>query len=1002
MERMKKLKSNSIMKKMLFPMIVVMLVQAGLFAGTILWGGTIEQLNNNSFDILNERVINRKNYLQNEMIQRWSNLTETEESVNNKVARVLAQENAALVDITANSPLAVEILEQTSTDILYLIRKNSVTGAFLILNGQDSADLSAGDMVKSGLYIRDDDPVTNPNDTSDLLIERAPSAITKTLGIPMDTGWYPTFQFYADDPEYGRFYQKPFQAAVEHPQISAADLGYWCRPFCLYGDEEEVITYSIPLRQEDGTAYGVLGVELKLDYLRTMLPSEEVDASDKGAYLLCVDENEDMQVDLVLASGPISKVLFGEEKRVVLAPPPDYTNVYRLERNERITDTTFASLQYLKLYNSNTPFENEKWALAGIVQSKTLLSFSRSVQTAVLIALVLSLFISIVSVLMVGSFFTKPITALVRKVRESDPTKPVQLEKTRITEIDELASAVEALSSSVFDSASKLSQIIHMANIPIGAFEQQKGVNRVFCTDGFFDIMEIEGPDKASYLPVQQFARMLREKERYVDAMEDGGQVKVYRMLTKEGVPKWVRVKLVQDGEHMLGVAVDVTQEMLEKKKIEYERDYDLLTNLLNRRAFHARIAKCFENPKTLRTAAFVMFDLDNLKYINDTYGHDFGDEYIRCAASIFKEFIAYNGVVARMSGDEFYVFLSGYEDKKQIRRVIGDVRENLRKATLTLPDSRTIKIRASAGVSWYPGDSASYEELIKYADFAMYKVKNTIKGELYEFDRESYNRDSFLLRSREDLNKLIDEELVEYAFQPIVDAQSGRVFAYEALMRPQMGTLNSPVDVLRLARSQSKLYQIEHLTWFKALKAFDRNQEALAGCKVFINSIPNQLLTESDIYDIEKLYRPLLERVVIELTENDEIDEQATSRKQRLVQYWDCCLALDDFGSGYNGDAVLLSITPDFVKIDMSIVRGIDEDQNRQVLFENLIAYSKERHIKVIAEGVETRSEMETLIALGADYMQGYYLGKPSYHPQGIEESTVQEIRAAAKRRKE
>lgn len=123
MVRIKKLKSNSIMKKMLFPMIVVMLVQAGLFAGTILWGGTIEQLNNNSFDILNERVINRKNYLQNEMIQRWSNLTETEETVNNKVAQVLAQENAALSDITANSPLAVEILEQTSADILYLIRE---------------------------------------------------------------------------------------------------------------------------------------------------------------------------------------------------------------------------------------------------------------------------------------------------------------------------------------------------------------------------------------------------------------------------------------------------------------------------------------------------------------------------------------------------------------------------------------------------------------------------------------------------------------------------------------------------------------------------------------------------------------------------------------------------------------------------------------------------------------------------------------------------------------
>lgn len=140
----------------------------------------------------------------------------------------------------------------------------------------------------------------------------------------------------------------------------------------------------------------------------------------------------------------------------------------------------------------------------------------------------------------------------------------------------------------------------------------------------------------------------------------------------------------------------------------------------------------------------------------------------------------------------------------------------------------------------------------------------------------------------------------------------------------------------------------------------------------------------------------------MIELTENDDIDKQATSRKQRLVQYWNSCLALDDFDSGYNGDAVVLSVTPDFVKIDMSINRGIDEDENRQVLFENLIAYFKERHIKVIAEGVETRSEMKTLISLGADYMQGYYLGKPRYHPQGIEESTVQEIQAVATRRNE
>ncbi len=287
-------------------------------------------------------------------------------------------------------------------------------------------------------------------------------------------------------------------------------------------------------------------------------------------------------------------------------------------------------------------------------------------------------------------------------------------------------------------------------------------------------------------------------------------------------------MNIFEDELKVLGVVVDVTKEFIEKRKIEYERDFDILTNLLNRRAFHSQIQEKFKNKDELKIAAFIMWDLDNLKYINDTYGHDAGDEYIRCLADILKKFISWNGIVSRLSGDEFYVFIYGYESKDSIRDIINSVKKQMNNTLLKLHDGTEFKIRASAGISWYPDDSTNYDELMRYADFAMYQIKNTIKGEVSEFDINIYNKDSFLLSNREELNKLIDGQLVEYAFQPIVDCK-GKVFAYEALMRPKIKTFSSPIDVIRLARSQSKLYQIERITWFKALKSFKNTKKNLA-----------------------------------------------------------------------------------------------------------------------------------------------------------------------------
>lgn len=980
------------MRKMMFPMMVVLLLQSCLFVGTIIFGGTVEQLNRNSFDILNERVINRKNYIENEMLQRWTNIGDAVQMVNEKASSILAENGMTVGDLYVGSQETADILDSVSQTLIYTLRRQSVTGAFVVLNGQDDPNQTYG-TTKSGIYLRDMNAHSNAGDNSDLLIERASSSITQKLGISMDTGWKPQFQFSTDMPEASYdFFYKPFRAAFAYPGTSYSDLGYWSRPFQLNEDDVSVITYSVPLLC-DGVPYGVFGIEVSVDYLKSLLPYDEIAADKAGSYLLAIGDEGELAYENVLASGPVFKQLYGDQKTLRMQKHETYGNSRLIERNERSKTDIYGCVQYFKLYNSNTPFESDRWALIGMVQENKLLGFSHKVEMTVGISIVISIAAGLLIVLISSRIVTNPITQLARKVKESDPHRPVHLDKTRIVEIDQLASAVESLSDSVAESASKLSKIVEMTSTAIGAFEINQKEGRTFYTERLFEILGLDDSYQDNgFISNRAFFKKIREIEKSLEQEQTRENVWLFK-IQRETEYRWVSIKLAYDEERILGVAEDVTQEIVEKKKIEYERDYDLLTNLINRRAFYTALTELFLQPEKLKTAAMMMFDLDNLKYINDTYGHDYGDKYIRCTAQILKKYTPDGAVVSRMSGDEFYIFLYGYDGKDEILSIIDHLRQGLAETAFPLPDNASFRVRASAGIAWYPDDTDSYEQLIRYADFAMYTVKHTVKGQFMQFNIEEYQKESYLLHNKEELNKFIDGQLVEYHFQPIVDAVTGEIFAYEALMRSKLESLKSPMEILNLAKSQSKLYEIERLTWFRSMADFVKQKQIPDNVHIFINSIANQILSPEDFEEFQQRYQPYLDRIVMELTEEEKQNSSYADSKQECIRLWNASLALDDFGMGYNGEAMLLTLTPHYVKIDMSIVRDIDTDKNRQKILQNLLSYTKERKIKVIAEGVETQGEMETLIQTGVDFMQGYYIGIPQKTAQKIDPRIVMQI---------
>ena len=436
-----------------------------------------------------------------------------------------------------------------------------------------------------------------------------------------------------------------------------------------------------------------------------------------------------------------------------------------------------------------------------------------------------------------------------------------------------------------------------------------------------------------------------------------------------------------------VGLAEDMTTTVLEQQRIEHERDYDTLTGLYRRRAFDRACDALFQQPEKLGCAALLMMDLDNLKQINDTYGHDWGDQYIRQTGQCFAANTPANTICSRLSGDEFLIFFYGYQDQNQLRAQLELLSAALQRSVSILPNGKQLHISISGGIAWYPTDGHDLLTLKKYADFAMYQVKHSHKGRMCDFDIGSYHQEAYAAQTQQDFALLLQEELVFYHFQPIYSARSGRVAAYEALMRVDLPTLHSPAQVMQLAHETGRLYEIERITVFHSSEIFQRLQAQgllQSDALLFINSIANVSLTVEDVEEYAQRYPELLKRLVVEITEQEDLDRACLERK-RNVPGFSGSFALDDYGSGYSNELNLLELSPRYIKIDISIVRGIDTDRDKQQIVSNIVAYAHARSMQLIAEGIETEAQLRTVIGLGVDLLQGYYLSRPAAVPAPI-----------------
>jgi len=971
-------------------MLITAILQSALIVGLLSLNGVFEQLRENALSMLDERTQNKHQGLETEMTVNWSTLLSTKECILDTVENTLATQGKSYADIRTDAVLNAEISRSVAKELVLRIRSNNTTGVFMILDG---IGVVGKPDTYAGVYIRDTDPSGDAADNSDLHLLRGLPPVSRNLGISLDSFWSASYTFPGGENNTDNaYFFEPLRVANTQPASQNLRNGYWSAPFQINGkDDGAQITYSEPLVNSAGKAYGVIGIELSEDYLISVLNDGEFGNANRECYFLGITEDDGKTYRRVTTGGAKYKQYFhADDPLLVTEGLPEEGRI--AVKSTRTGEMLRGSVYDLKLYSTNTAFSNQQWVLIGLEDESTLFAFGDTVRSVFIVAALLAAVFGGMVALLTGRGIVRPIIKLVNSLKTSDPNETLKLEKTNIAEIDRLADAILILNRDVMEAATRLSRILRLSGLPVGVFEVRDDSDVAYCSDDVFNLLGREDLHSRNNLIPKDIC-LAMAKQAMVDQVEES----IYR-LRYAHEERYIRIKRMTDPHGMVGTILDVTQEMKDRQRIERERDHDLLTGILNRRAFENDAEFLFARQgESLGVAAIIMLDLDNLKFLNDTYGHDCGDGYIRSFAESLRLFGTDKTLVARRSGDEFYVFLYGGTCKEMVRERIRQAWNGILDSYYLLPDGSSYKMRVSAGVAWYPEDARSLSQLIHFADFAMYKVKRSSKGTMEEFNSREYSEESFLISARDALDRLIDQQMVRFALQPILSARTGDVYGYELLMRTNVRELPNPQTVLRLATAEGKLAHIERITWMKGLevaKAMLSNRATPSGVLFFINSIANQKLNADDERFVEEQYAQILPMLVLEVTEQEKSDPLCTEHKLKFVKQHGGHVAIDDYGKGYNSELALVEIESDIVKIDISFVHNVDTDVNKQTLIHNLISYAKQRGIAVLAEGVETREEMRTLIRFGVDYLQGFYLGQPQFQPMNANKQIKREIR--------
>jgi diguanylate cyclase (GGDEF)-like protein/PAS domain S-box-containing protein len=485
----------------------------------------------------------------------------------------------------------------------------------------------------------------------------------------------------------------------------------------------------------------------------------------------------------------------------------------------------------------------------------------------------------------------------------------------------------------------------------------------------------------------EDVSRVMSDLEKYMNG-ETAQYMNEHRLLCKDGSWKWILargmvVDWAADGRplRMVGTHTDISKLKESENLVWKQANFDQLTELPNRRMFYDRLAQEIKKSNRLNLPLALLFlDLDHFKEVNDTLGHDKGDQLLQEAARRINHCVRDTDTVARLGGDEFIVILSELDELNSIDRIAQDILCKL-SASFKLGEDIAF-VSASMGITLYPTDANSIDDLLKNVDQAMYSAKAGGRNRISYFTPSMQQAANQKMLITNDLRMALQEQQLQVHYQPIIHLPSGTIQKAEALLRwqhPERGMV-SPAEFIPIAEETGLIMEIGDWVFEQAMLQVKKwQQQRGAHFQISVNKSPVQFKNDSSTHDHWLDYMKQLglvgQSLVVEITEGLLLDtSQNVSKKLLAFRDAGIQVALDDFGTGYSSLAYLRRFDIDYIKIDQSFVRNISTQPDDLALCESIIAMAHKLGLSVIAEGIETEEQCALLKAAGCDYGQGYW----------------------------
>ena len=479
----------------------------------------------------------------------------------------------------------------------------------------------------------------------------------------------------------------------------------------------------------------------------------------------------------------------------------------------------------------------------------------------------------------------------------------------------------------------------------------------------------------------EEMWRTLNENDHWQGEMWD-------RRKTGEPYPKRLSISVVRDSEgkiiNYIGSFEDITDRKAAEDQIRYLAHHDALTGLPNRFSLHDRIEQSMAFARRFdKTLAVMLIDLDRFKTINDTLGHNAGDQLLIQVARRLEGSVRESDIVARIGGDEFIVVLTGVETSADVEEVAGKIIKCI--AAPYRIAGHELRTTPSLGICLYPGDANEFSELIKHADIAMYHAKSEGRG-LFKFYtaamQEAVNQRATV---ENELETALEEGQFQLHYQPQVDHQANRVVGVEALLRwqhPVRGMI-APCDFIPLAEETRLIIPLGRWVLEEACRQLKRWHDAgLTDLHMSVNLSAVQLQEQTLPLTVRKTIQQAglaPDYLHLEITESMAMrNPEDNIVMMKALADIGVKLAMDDFGTGYSSLAYLKLFPIDTIKIDRSFVKDIEIDDNDAAICEMTMLLAHKLGMHVIAEGVETDQQLAFLSDIGCQCFQGYRYSKP------------------------